>query len=418
MAFPYHNVTFCGFGGHVPFLHQNLPPSSPPLKSEGIELPVLDFSDPHQVLSLGSTLTPSTAEDRPPDPTHHPEPTSALSNHQLPMRHDEDFMMKPKRKRGRPRGSTSRIRTIRPARKMGRVKAESKTEPLGRKGIKDLQRSKDEAKKRERKRRAYEACTHCRYRRQKCDEGVPCSLCKKDHKACIYLTKLPAELVDMARKTRYSPQTVPPILLFHMQRKSSETDIHIPTSSTNTALDFPPVKFAEPARTPIGEENTVDFNDVEDDNVVVSHSIQKSFGEYSGSEPELMTPAAPPRMQPSMAAGLLNRSPPQPWEANCIFQTQVQEPAPESIAPPTQPAPLYEFNPGVSSGSIMELFSDGPQALSVAVNEFEWCTEPSQASAVDGGLNLDTNMERSPGFDEDLNNGMDFSGSLDVYWGE
>lgn len=37
---------------------------------------------------------------------------------------------------------------------------------------------------------------------------------------------------------------------------------------------------------------------------------------------------------------------------------------------------------------------------------------------VDGGLNLDMNMERSLGFDEDLNNGMDFSGSLDVYWGE
>lgn len=222
----------------------------------------------------------------------------------------------------------------------------------------------------------------------------------------------------MARKRRYSPQTVPPILLFHMQRKSSETEIHLPTSSTNTALDFPPVKSAEPAHTSVGEDNTGDFNDMEVGNAVVSRSIRKSFGEYSGSEPELMTPAAAPRMELSMAAHLPDHSPPQLWEANCVFPRQVQEPAPEPITLPTQPGPLYEFNPGVSSGSIMELFSDGPQALSVAVDEFEWCTEPSRASAVDSGLNLDTNMVASPGFDDNLNQGIDFSGSLGVYWRE
>lgn len=196
----------------------------------------------------------------------------------------------------------------------------------------------------------------------------------------------------MARKTRYSPQTVPPILLFHMQRKSPETEIHLSMPSTNTVLDLPCVKSAELAHTPIGENNPDDSSDMELDKAVVSRPIRRSFSEYSGSEPELMTPAAPPRMQLSMAAPLLDHSPSQLWETNCISETQVREPVTEPIAPPTRPGPLYEFNPGVSSGSIMELFSDGPQALSVAVNEFEWCTEPSQSSAVDSGLNSDTDM--------------------------
>lgn len=199
----------------------------------------------------------------------------------------------------------------------------------------------------------------------------------------------------MARKTRYSPQTVPPILLFHMQRKSLETEIHLSMPSTNTVLDWPRAKSAELALIPIGEDNPGDSSDMELDKAADSRPIRRSFSEYSGSEPELMTPAAPPRMQLSIAAPFLDHSSPQLWETNCIFETQVQEPVTEPIAPPTQSGPLYEFNPGVSSGSIMELFSDGPQALSVAVNEFEWCTEPSQASAVDSGFNLDTDMGTS-----------------------
>ncbi|KAE8539249.1 hypothetical protein D1P53_004347 [Cryptococcus gattii VGV] len=395
MAFPSHDATFCGFGGPDPFLHQSLLSRSPPLQSVELELSMFKLSDPHQALDLGPTLTPSTAEDRPPDPIHDLVPTTALSNYQPPMHHDESPMVRPRRGRGRPRGSKCRIQTIKPANKTGRVKAESKAEPPKRKGVKYLQKSKSEKEKCERKKRAYEACTHCRYRRQKCDEDVPCSLCRKDQKACIYLTKLPPELVEMARKTRYSPQTVPPILLFHMQRKSPETEIHLSMPSTNTVLDLPCAKSAELAHTPIGEDNPGDSSDMEHDKAAVSRPIRRSFSEYSGSEPELMTPAAPRRMQLSMAAPFLDHSSSQLWETNCIFETQVQEPVTETIAPPTRSGPLYEFNPGVSSGSIMELFSDGPQALSVAVNEFEWCTEPSQASGVGSGFNLDTDMGTS-----------------------
>lgn len=167
MVFPSHDATSCGLGGRDPFLHQSLLSRSPPLQSVELELSMFKLSDSHQVLDLGPTLTPSTAEDRPPDPIHDLVPTTASSNYQPPMHHDGSPMVKPRRGRGRRRGSKCRIQTIKPASKTGRVKAENKAEPPKRKGAKYLQKPKSEEERRERKKRAYEACTHCRYRRQK-----------------------------------------------------------------------------------------------------------------------------------------------------------------------------------------------------------------------------------------------------------
>ncbi|ODN72844.1 hypothetical protein L202_08274 [Cryptococcus amylolentus CBS 6039] len=117
-------------------------------------------------LALGSAI--DDGDESEPEFKRPPLPPSTLgSNTDAP----------PKKRRGRPPGSTNKG-----------AKASffgSSKKPLG--------------KARE-GRRAGEACTWCRYRRQKCDERDNCSLCQKDKKGCVYLSKLPRHLRDALTK--------------------------------------------------------------------------------------------------------------------------------------------------------------------------------------------------------------------------
>ncbi|WVN87677.1 uncharacterized protein L203_102863 [Cryptococcus depauperatus CBS 7841] len=260
-------------------------------------------------------------------------------------------------------------------------------------------------------RRAGEACTHCRGRKQKCTEGRPCSLCIKEKKECIYESQLtPAERESFLREKKKGGPAV--FRSEALQARRALKNAH-PNTHLNGKAKRRTRNIISPSPSPMSlSDDMSDHTSVRTTTspVLKSSSLRRSSGQSSQAETEiLLTPKTvfhkhfgpledratgkkKERRQTEQYEQEYMQICKEPDEAHFPFgsTSKIIKPTEQSTADTTPPrgttsasckphavetrrdVGYYRFNAFLSSGSILELDSTTSEATAVALSDFKW----------------------------------------------
>ncbi|WVQ77798.1 hypothetical protein IAR50_007488 [Cryptococcus sp. DSM 104548] len=250
-------------------------------------------------------------------------------------------------------------------------------------------------------RRAGEACTWCRYRRQKCDERDFCSLCQKDRKGCVYLSKVPRHQRDELAK---------PMALEEWNEMKDDIEW---ISASVGALPTPPPSPAVSQKKRMSMDKTPEVNppvpsyrrlsmaEADDDDASGEESDDESpipRGPKSSSTSNASYPTPEPKRAPHLAM-----SPPSHHPFSCLGEQaqngsnlygtinpqRIHDPA-AALADPSllNALALSACGAGATGGP----FSTGAGGAAhvtlgdVELDSFEWCAEEFRGGGGEGEL--------------------------------